>query len=69
MPKELWEDAEKVRKLRNASDVSHYALGWNDLKKLDDDFHLARDTGRRIITRYAKWLAAQCAVENAAIPR
>jgi hypothetical protein len=59
--RELWDDTEKVRKLRNSYDAAHYSPGWQAIEKLQEEWDFARDVARRIITRYIRWLASRSA--------
>jgi hypothetical protein len=56
IPKPLWDDAERLRKLRNEHDIAHYRPDLGALENIQQHRGFASATAQAIIKAYIRWL-------------
>jgi hypothetical protein len=60
----LWEDAEKIRGLRNNYDIAHYTPDLAALSNIDSHLGLSHKTAEQIIKAYIAWLKSKASVQT-----
>jgi hypothetical protein len=53
---ETWEEAEKLRNVRNESDVAHYSALWNKQEQMFANENFALSLARKVLEHYREWL-------------
>lgn len=56
---EVWEEAERVRQLRNEFDIAHYTRDWKPTEELRAAQNKAQTVAQRVILAYVDWLAEE----------
>lgn len=57
--RELWDESEKVRGLRNDFDVAHYSPDWKSSDELGQNARMAQAVARQVIEAYRRWRIGQ----------